>query len=174
MPKTSSSVRPGLFEVTARDAATAARIGRLQTAHGVIETPVFMPVGTQAAVKCMSPREMEELGFRVLLGNTYHLNDRPGIEIIETCGGLHRFMGWPRAILTDSGGYQVFSLVNLRRITPEGVHFQSHIDGRPHFLGPVEAMAIQRRLGSDIAMVFDECPPHTATGNTLAKPWTEP
>jgi queuine tRNA-ribosyltransferase len=119
-----------------------------------------MPVGTQAVVKCMSPRDMEELGCEILLGNTYHLNDRPGVDIVEACGGLHRFMGWPRAILTDSGGYQVFSLVNLRRITEEGVHFQSHTDGRAHFLGPVEAMAIQRRLGSDIAMVFDECPPH--------------
>jgi queuine tRNA-ribosyltransferase len=160
MPTQPTSPTPGSFEVLARDAASAARTGRLVTAHGEVLTPVFMPVGTQAAVKCMSPREMEELGFRVLLGNTYHLNDRPGVEVVETCGGLHRFMGWPHALLTDSGGYQVFSLVNLRRITPEGVHFQSHTDGRPHFLGPVEAMAIQRRLGADIAMVFDECPPH--------------
>jgi len=126
----------------------------------VVETPVFMPVGTQATVKAMTPAEVADMGYDIVLGNTYHLNGRPGVEIIEKCGGLHRFMGWERAILTDSGGFQVFSLARLRKIMPDGVEFQSHVDGRKHFLGPVEAMRIQRILGSDIAMVFDECPPY--------------
>jgi queuine tRNA-ribosyltransferase len=151
---------PGTFSVTSRDAGSQARCGTLTTAHGVIETPVFMPVGTQGTVKAMTPAELEEMDCRVLLGNTYHLNIRPGAELIERCGGLHRFMGWPRAILTDSGGYQVFSLSRLRKIMAEGVEFQSHVDGARHFLGPREAMAIQRQLGSDIAMVFDECAPY--------------
>ncbi len=119
-----------------------------------------MPVGTQATVKAMSPAELLELDFHVILANTYHLHARPGDALIERCGGLHRFMDWPRAILTDSGGYQVFSLAKLRQVTAEGVAFQSPYDGSPTFLGPVEAMAIQRRLGSDIAMVFDECAPY--------------
>ena len=147
------------FDILARDPASQARRGRLATAHGPIETPVFMPVGTQASVKAMSPDELLALDVDVVLGNTYHLHTRPGDERIERLGGLHRFMGWPRAILTDSGGFQVFSLANLRRITDEGVTFQSPYDGRAHRLGPREAMAIQRRLGSDIAMVLDECPP---------------
>jgi queuine tRNA-ribosyltransferase len=151
--------QPGTFEILAED-PTGARRGRLWTAHGPIETPVFMPVGTQATVKAMTPDEMEELGVEIVLGNTYHLAIRPGIEIIEQCGGLHAFMGWRRPLLTDSGGYQVFSLPKLRRVTEHGVHFQSHLDGRPLFLGPAEAMRIQRLLGSDIAMAFDECPPH--------------
>jgi queuine tRNA-ribosyltransferase len=134
----------------------------LVTAHGTVETPVFMPVGTQATVKAMTPAELEDTGFEIILGNTYHLNIRPGTEIIEKCGGLHRFMGWNRAILTDSGGFQVFSLAKLRKITDEGVAFQSHLDGASHFLGPAEAMNIQRILGSDIAMVLDECIPYPA------------
>ncbi len=154
---------PGRFEVLARDGSSSARAGRLWTAHGVVETPVFMPVGTQGTVKGMSPAEMEALDCRILLGNTYHLNDRPGMEVIEAAGGLHRFMGWPRAILTDSGGFQVFSLAKLRKVTGDGVEFRSHTDGSKHFLGPREAMAIQRTLGSDIAMVFDECPPYPCT-----------
>ena len=137
----------------------AARCGRLATAHGTVETPVFMPVGTQGTVKCMAPGELEELGARIILGNTYHMLVRPGLEIVRQAGGLHRFMGWDGPILTDSGGYQVFSLAKLRRITPSGVEFQSHVDGRTLFLGPAEAMAAQATLGSDIAMVFDECPP---------------
>ncbi|HAS81899.1 MAG TPA: tRNA guanosine(34) transglycosylase Tgt [Verrucomicrobia bacterium] len=145
------------------DAGSRARTGFLQTAHGVVETPVFMPVGTQGTVKAMSPAELEGLGVSILLGNTYHLNLRPGMEVIEACGGLHRFMGWNRPILTDSGGFQVFSLAGLRKIRDEGVEFSSHIDGSRIFLGPVEAMRIQRILGSDIAMVFDECPPHGCT-----------
>lgn len=151
---------PGLFEITARDTGSAARCGVLTTAHGVVETPVFMPVGTQGSVKAMAPHEIEDLGFPIILGNTYHLNDRPGMEIIAAAGGLHNFMGWHHSILTDSGGFQVFSLAKLRKITPEGVEFRSHNDGSKHFLGPRESMAIQRTLGSDIAMVFDECPPY--------------
>ncbi|MBN1671640.1 MAG: tRNA guanosine(34) transglycosylase Tgt [Kiritimatiellae bacterium] len=151
---------PGTFEILNTARGCPARRGRLWTAHGPVETPVFMPVGTQGTVKAMSPAELDELGARIVLGNTYHLNVRPGIEIIETCGGLHRFMGWPHAVLTDSGGYQVFSLARLRRITEEGVTFHSHLDGTLTFLGPVEAMAIQRRLGADIAMAFDECAPY--------------
>lgn len=152
--------KPGTFEVLAVDPKTQARRGRLHTAHGVVDTPVFMPVGTQGTVKAMSPAELEGLGCEILLGNTYHLNDRPGMEVIENAGGLHRFMGWNHAILTDSGGFQVFSLTRLRKVTATGVEFRSHNDGARHFLGPVEAMAIQRTLGSDIAMVFDECPPY--------------
>ncbi len=152
--------KAGTFEILATDPHSAARRGRLHTAHGVVETPVFMPVGTQGTVKAMSPAELEEMDCRILLGNTYHLNDRPGMEVIANAGGLHRFMGWDRAILTDSGGFQVFSLTRLRKVTDRGVEFRSHNDGARHFLGPVEAMAIQRTLGSDIAMVFDECPPY--------------
>jgi len=150
----------GTFELLGADSSCKARRGRLHTAHGTVETPVFMPVGTQATVKAMSPREMDELGTEILLGNTYHLNDRPGPDLIERMGGLHQFMGWDRAILTDSGGYQVFSLGSLNKITDEGVSFQSHSDGKTHFIGPRESMEIQRKLGSDIAMVFDECPPY--------------
>ncbi len=150
----------GTFELLGEDVSSGARRGRLHTAHGTVETPVFMPVGTQATVKGMSPLEMEELGCEILLGNTYHLNDRPGPELIDRRGGLHSFMGWDGAILTDSGGYQVFSLGARNTITDEGVSFQSHSDGRRHFIGPRESMEIQRLLGSDIAMVFDECPPY--------------
>lgn len=159
-PEPDTTPAPGTFAVTSRDPHSAARTGWLQTAHGKIETPVFMPVGTQGSVKAMAPHEMEDLDFHIILGNTYHLNDRPGMEIIEAAGGLHRFMGWNRAVLTDSGGFQVFSLARLRKITPEGVEFRSHNDGSKHFLGPRESMNIQRILGSDIAMVFDECPPY--------------
>lgn len=152
--------QPGHFEILAVDAGSRARRGRLWTAHGPVETPVFMPVGTQAAVKTLSPRELTEVGAQLILGNTYHLAVRPGIEVIDACGGLHAFMGWDRPILTDSGGFQVFSLASLRKIRAEGVEFNSHVDGRRFFLGPREAMDIQRRLGSDIAMTFDECPPY--------------
>jgi queuine tRNA-ribosyltransferase len=145
------------------DAASRARLGRLTTTRGVIDTPVFMPVGTQASVKALDPRELREMGTQILLGNTYHLNIRPGLDIIQAAGGLHRFMNWPGPILTDSGGFQVFSLAKIRKIREHGVEFRSHLDGSPLFLGPKEAMAIQRVLGSDIAMVFDECPPHDCT-----------
>lgn len=152
--------RPGTFDITHTDTDTAARSGVLWTAHGPVETPVFMPVGTQGAVKTLAPSDLYSIDVGMLLGNTYHLAVRPGVEIIEAAGGLHRFMAWDRPILTDSGGFQVFSLSGLRKITPDGVRFQSHVDGRHVFLGPREAMAIQRRLGSDIAMVFDECVPY--------------
>jgi queuine tRNA-ribosyltransferase len=154
---------PGTFEILATDPSSQARRGRLWTAHGPVDTPVFMPVGTQGTVKGISPAELEELGVQCILGNTYHLNIRPGIEVVAACGGLHRFMGWNRPILTDSGGYQVFSLAKLRKIRADGVEFASHVDGRPIFLGPREVMAIQRALGSDIAMVFDECAPYPCT-----------
>ncbi len=148
----------GTFEILARDSKTVARRGRLHTAHGVVETPVFMPVGTQATVKCMTPHELRELKAQIILSNTYHLVIRPGTELIAKAGGLHKFMGWDGPILTDSGGYQVFSLAKLRKISKEGVEFQSHVDGATLFLGPREAMAAQAALGSDIAMAFDECP----------------
>ena len=154
-----------MFELLGTDGATKARRGRLTTPHGVIETPVFMPVGTQASVKALDPRELIEMGTQIILGNTYHLNIRPGMEIIQAAGGLHRFMNWPHPILTDSGGFQVFSLAKIRKIKAHGVEFRSHLDGSPLFLGPKEAMEIQRFLGSDIAMVFDECPAHDCTPN---------
>ncbi len=155
--------RVGTFEILDTDRNSRARRGRLWTAHGPVETPVFMPVGTQATVKAMTPLELETAGAEIVLGNTYHLYVRPGLATIERHGGLHRFMGWDRPILTDSGGFQVFSLSKLRKIRPDGVEFSSHVDGSRLFLGPREAMDIQRRLGSDIAMVFDECPPYPCT-----------
>ncbi len=148
------------FELLARDEGSSARRGRVQTRRGPVETPVFMPVGTQGTVKAVSPRELHELQAQVVLGNTYHLFVRPGLEVIRHVGGLHRFMGWDGPILTDSGGFQVFSLAKLRRITEEGVHFQNHLDGAPCFIGPETSMEIQETLGSDIVMAFDECPPH--------------
>jgi queuine tRNA-ribosyltransferase len=151
-----------MFELLKTDASTRARLGKLTTPHGVVDTPVFMPVGTQASVKALDPRELREMGTQIILGNTYHLNIRPGLDIIRAAGGLHRFMNWELPILTDSGGFQVFSLAKIRKIKPHGVEFRSHLDGSPLFLGPKEAMEIQCVLGSDIAMVFDECPPHDA------------
>jgi queuine tRNA-ribosyltransferase len=148
------------FEVLCTDLVSRARRGRLKTAHGVIETPVFMPVGTQGTVKATTPTELLEVGAQVILGNTYHLFLRPGLEVIQHSGGLHKFMGWDHPILTDSGGFQVFSLSKLRRITEEGVHFNSHIDGSPCFLNPEVSMQVQQALGSDIVMAFDECPPY--------------
>ena len=149
-----------MFELLTTDPARKARRGRLTTAHGVIETPVFMPVGTQGTVKGVSPRELRELEAQIILGNTYHLFVRPGIDVIRHFGGLHRFMNWDGPILTDSGGYQIFSLAKLRKITEEGVQFQNHLDGTPTFISPEIAMEIQATLGSDIAMVLDECPPY--------------
>lgn len=151
-----------MFELLKTDSQTKARLGRLTTAHGVVETPVYMPVGTQGSVKALDPRELLEMGTQIILGNTYHLNIRPGLDIIRAAGGLHRFINWEKPILTDSGGFQVFSLAKIRKIKSHGVEFRSHLDGSPLFLGPKEAMEIQRILGSDIAMVFDECPPHDA------------
>jgi len=148
-----------MFEVRATDKSTKARSGRLKTQHGIIETPAFMPVGTQGTVKAVSSRELRELNTQIVLGNTYHLFVRPGLDVIRHFGGLHRFMNWDGSILTDSGGYQIFSLAKLRKITEEGVHFQNHVDGTPAFISPETAMEIQAALGSDIAMVLDECPP---------------
>src|SRR5512136_1299744 len=151
-----------MFELLKTDALSRARLGRLTTPHGAIDTPVFMSVGTQGSVKAIDPRELVEMGTQIILGNTYHLNIRPGLDIIRAAGGLHRFINWPAPILTDSGGFQVFSLAKIRKIKTHGVEFRSHLDGSPLFLGPKEAMEIQRILGSDIAMAFDECPPHDA------------
>jgi queuine tRNA-ribosyltransferase len=148
------------FKVEAR--AAAARAGRLSTAHGEIETPVFMPVGTVATVKAVPQDVLEELGVRILLGNTYHLYLRPGVETVRQFGGLHGFMAWPRAILTDSGGFQVFSLNELRKVTEEGVTFRSHLDGSSHFFSPENSMAAQIGLGADIIMAFDECTEYPA------------
>ncbi len=152
----------GQFTVLARDSGSQARRGELITSHGCIRTPAFMPVGTQGTVKAVMPTELIAAGADVVLSNTYHLFVRPGMEVMDEIGGLHRFMQWEGPILTDSGGYQVFSLARLRSITEAGVHFQSHVDGTPLFLGPVEAVDIQCRLGSDIMMCFDECPPWPA------------
>ena len=145
------------YRLIAQCPETGARAGELVTPHGVIETPVFMPVGTQATVKAMTPPELEEIGAQIVLGNTYHLYMRPGADIVEEAGGLHKFMQWHHPILTDSGGFQVFSLSELRRITDEGVEFRSHLDGSKHFMRPEDSMDIQQKLGSDIAMAFDEC-----------------
>ncbi len=148
------------FELLKTDDRTAARRGRLHLTHGVVETPIFMPVGTQATVKAMSPHEMAEIGTQILLSNTYHLFLRPGHEIVREAGGLHKFMCWNKPILTDSGGFQVFSLAEIRKIREEGVEFRSHIDGRRIFISPEYDMEIQQALGADIAMAFDECSPY--------------
>lgn len=148
------------FEVTAVDASTAARLGSLRTPHGEIPTPVFMPVGTAGTVKALPHEWLESLDARIILANTYHLYLRPGPDRIGRLGGLHRFMSWSRAVLTDSGGYQIFSHRDLRKLSEEGVSFQSHLDGSAHFLTPEKAIDIQRVLGSDIAMVLDDCTPY--------------
>lgn len=148
----------GKFEILAE--SENARAGRLHTAHGIIETPIFMPVGTKATVKAMTSQELKALGAQVILGNTYHLHLRPGEETIQTLGGLHQFMNWHYPILTDSGGFQVFSLSDLNKVSEEGVEFRSHLDGAKHFLSPEKSMQIQMALGSDIIMAFDECLPH--------------
>ncbi len=151
------------FDILARDIRTQARIGRITTPHGEITTPVFMPVGTQAAVKTVTPEELMACRIEIVLANTYHLYLRPSHTLIQELGGLHQFMAWPRPILTDSGGFQVYSLSGLRRLTEEGVQFQSHLDGSRHLLTPEKAVEIQEALGSDIAMVLDECVPYPAT-----------
>ena len=151
------------FELIHKSPDSAARLGRIHTPHGSVETPVFMPVGTQATVKSLAPEELIELGVQIVLGNTYHLYLRPGHEVISKLGGLHRFMHWDGPILTDSGGYQVFSLAKLRKISDEGVVFQSHLDGSTHLLTPEKAIEIQEALGSDIIMCLDECTPYPAT-----------
>lgn len=157
------------FRVLAVDPASGARRGRLRTARGMVETPVFMPVGTRGTVKTMTSAELKETGVSILLGNAYHLRVRPGLDVIQAHGGLHRFMAWDGPILTDSGGFQVFSLAKTRKILPGGVEFNSHVDGERLFIGPAEAMEIQRRLGSDIAMVLDECPPYPCSYDYACK-----
>jgi queuine tRNA-ribosyltransferase len=157
------------FELLASDQRSKARRGRLKTAHGMIDTPAFMPVGTQGSVKGVSPRELRELNAHIILGNTYHLFVRPGVEVIKHFGGLHNFMSWDGPILTDSGGYQIFSLVKLRKITEDGVEFRNHIDGTSAFISPEIAMEIQAALGSDIAMVLDECLPYPCEYDYTAK-----
>lgn len=148
------------FKVLKTCKRTGARTGELTTPHGVIKTPIFMPVGTQATVKTMTPEELKDLGAKIILSNTYHLYLRPGHGLIRQAGGLHKFMNWNRPILTDSGGFQIFSLGDLRDIKEEGVHFRSHIDGSSHFISPEKSMEIQNALKSDIMMAFDECPPY--------------
>lgn len=154
-----------VFQLTATDPSTAARRGRLTlpATNTVVETPVFMPVGTNGTVKAMTQEEVSELGFRLILGNTYHLYLRPGHELVRRAGGLHKFIAWNGAMLTDSGGYQVFSLKDLRKISEEGVAFKSHLDGSEHFFSPERSVEVQHALGSDIVMAFDECPPYPST-----------
>ncbi|MBB63703.1 MAG: tRNA guanosine(34) transglycosylase Tgt, partial [Waddliaceae bacterium] len=148
------------FRVEKVAEGTRARLGSIETEHGTIQTPIFMPVGTRAAVKTVTNEQLKDIGAQIILGNTYHLMLKPGMEIMEKAGGLHRFMNWDRPILTDSGGFQVFSLSKLNKISEEGVRFRSHIDGKEFFLGPNESMSIQKTLGSDIVMAFDQCPPY--------------
>lgn len=164
-----SDTKIGSFEVSARDGKSKARLASLVTHHGVAQTPVFMPVGTQGTVKTLTPRDLEDIDAGIILSNAYHLFVRPGVETIKKLGGLHKFMGWNRPILTDSGGYQVFSLTALRKMTEEGVTFNSHFDGRELFLSPEIVVKVQEDLGSDIAMVFDECPPFHAEKDYVGK-----
>ena len=152
--------KPFEFELLHVCKQTGARRGRLHTPHGVIETPVYMPVGTQATVKTMSPDELKDIGSQIILSNTYHLHLRPGEDLIAEAGGLHGFMHWDRPILTDSGGFQVFSLAGLRRLNDDGVEFRSHLDGSKHFFSPETSIGIQEKLGADIIMQFDECSPY--------------
>ncbi len=170
-----------MFTLLSTDSSTAARRGRLSLAHGEVETPAFMPVGTRGTVKSVHPTELIDpsLDCRIILGNTYHLHLRPGTAVLDTFGGLHEFMRWDRPILTDSGGYQVFSLSKLRKITEEGVRFQSHLDGSPLFLTPESVLETQRSIGSDICMILDECPPfpcerdYAAKSLALTQRWAE-
>lgn len=168
-PKTIDETKApiGNFKLEAK--VGQARAATLQTAHGPIQTPVFMPVGTKATVKSMLPEELKDIGSQIILGNTYHLHLRPGEKIIKNLGGLHQFMNWHGPILTDSGGFQVFSLSQLNKITEEGVEFRSHLDGSKHFIGPEQSMQIQMDLGSDIIMAFDECLQYPATQEEIKK-----
>jgi queuine tRNA-ribosyltransferase len=151
---------PARFELIAECRHTGARRGRIVTRHGVVETPAFMPVGTQGTVKAVGAEDLQSLGYQMVLSNTYHLSLRPGADLIERLGGLGEFMGWPGATLTDSGGYQVMSLEKTRRMSEEGVHFKSHVDGSPHFLSPEGAIRLQAQFGVDVSMALDECPPY--------------
>lgn len=164
-----SMLVPLKFSLIQESEKTKARLGRLETTHGVVQTPVFMPVGTQATVKTMTPEELESLGAEIILSNTYHLYLRPGSDVVAEAGGLHQFMNWRRPILTDSGGFQVFSLGPLRKISEEGVEFRSHLDGSKHFISPEKSMQIQMDLGADIIMAFDECAPYPADRDYVKK-----
>ena len=158
------------FELQTQSKTGSARAGKITTDHGVIETPIFMPVGTIGSVKAVTQQQLKkDINAQIILGNTYHLYLRPGLEVLEAAGGLHQFIGWDRPILTDSGGYQVFSLANNRKIKPEGVIFQSHIDGSKHLFSPEKVMDIQRSIGGDIIMAFDECPPYPSEYNYVKK-----
>src|SRR5699024_4578610 len=150
-------------ELIKEDKETKARLGKFHTPHGIIETPIFMPVGTRATVKAMTPEEVKELGAQIILSNTYHLYLKPGHELIKEAGGLHEFMNWDGPILTDSGGFQVFSLGKLRNIKEKGVEFRYHIDGSKHFISPEKSIEIQNALGADIIMCFDECAPYPSS-----------
>lgn len=160
---------PHSFHVEAVDPSCGARVGRLHTPHGEIETPAFMPVGTQATVKAMSREDLETVGAQIILANAYHLYLRPGVDVLEQAGGLHRFMAWDRPILTDSGGFQVFSLAKLNKVTPEGVRFRSHIDGSEHFLTPEDVIDLEITIGADLIMCFDECTGYPADHNVAAE-----
>lgn len=157
------------FTLYKKDSHSKARLGKIETAHGNIETPIFMPVGTRGVVKTLTNQQLLDIHTQIILGNTYHLMLRPGMGVIEKAGGLHNFMNWSLPILTDSGGFQVFSLTSLNKVTEEGVFFQSHIDGSKHFLGPEESMGIQKFLGSDIVMAFDECSPYPCEKSNVEK-----
>ena len=157
-----------MFQLLKTDPGSKARRGVLTTSHGEIQTPQYMPVGTQASVKAVAPRDLDVMGTEIILANTYHLFLRPGMDVFKQFGGLHKFMNWHKPILTDSGGFQVFSLAKLRKITDAGVEFRSHLDGSKFFLGPKESIAIQHGLGSDIIMAFDECPPWPCTEEAVA------
>ena len=161
--------KPFEFELLHICKQTGARRGRLHTPHGAIETPIFMPVGTQATVKTLSPDELKEIGTQILLSNTYHLHLRPGEDLVNKAGGLHSFMHWDRPILTDSGGFQVFSLADLRKLREEGVEFRSHLDGSRHFFSPEVSIDIQQKLGADIIMQFDECSPYPCDRDTAQR-----
>ncbi|MCT4605392.1 MAG: tRNA guanosine(34) transglycosylase Tgt [Marinisporobacter sp.] len=153
------------YELIKECKQSGARLGRITTPHGTIETPIFMPVGTQATVKAMTPEELKKINSQIILSNTYHLYLRPGHKLVEKAGGLHKFMNWDRPILTDSGGFQVFSLGDLRKISEKGVEFRSHLDGSKHFISPEKAIEIENSLGADIIMAFDECAPYPAEWN---------
>lgn len=157
---------PVTFELLHTCKQSGARLGVVHTPHGDIPTPIYMPVGTAATVKAMTPREMEEIGTKIMLSNTYHLHLRPGEDLVKEAGGIHQFMDWHHPVLTDSGGFQVFSLAGIRKIAEEGVTFQSHIDGSRHFIGPETSMDIQEALGADIAMAFDVCSPYPCDYDT--------
>src|SRR4051794_1907549 len=162
------SSRPVAFHLIAQDPASSARLGRLETPHGAVDTPAFMPVGTQATVKGLTPDLLHGTGTQMVLANTYHLALRPGEEVVAALGGLHRFMGWDGPILTDSGGFQVFSMADRSRLTESGVTFRSHLDGRLLELTPERAVAIQEALGADVAMCLDHCPALPASKATIA------